>query len=71
VIQVDLEIVLSNISFGFKGWQESMPFPLLLKTQGTSSIPIVQITGVVSHSFSSYNIFKIEDFVISSRIRIQ
>jgi hypothetical protein len=59
VIQGDLEIEFSSISFGFKGWQESMPFPPLLKTQGTSSIPIVQIKGVVSHSFSSYNIFKI------------
>jgi hypothetical protein len=71
VIQVDLEIIFSSISFGFKGWKESMPFPPLLKTQGTSSIPVMQITGVVSHSFSSYSIFKIEEFVISSSIRIQ
>jgi len=41
VIQEDLEIVSSSISFGFKGLQESMPFPPLLKTQGTSSIPVM------------------------------
>jgi hypothetical protein len=57
VIQEDLEIVSSSISFGFKGWQESMPFPPLLKTQDTSSIPVTCKSWELFHTVLSATAF--------------